>query len=124
MKDLILVSGPEPAAQNHPTFIFSISGGVSTKAVSIRDGCLQRVLDEFQPGTYCLAISGETLAAVRREPTSAAGLQKLLDECCGALLIFACNGSTEQHSAFSWLTAGVVSGIRPLEDQRVGDTGR
>ena len=65
-------------------------------------GC-GRVLDQFQPKTDCLAMSAATLAAVHGVSILAASLQKLIDECFVELLIFGCNGSTEQTSALSWL---------------------
>jgi hypothetical protein len=119
MKDLILLSGSKPSAQDQRLMTFASSMGVSTKALSLQDGLAstQRLLDEFQPGTYVLAASAKTLAAMNKDPISAGDLQRLINEYTEALLVFGCASSTEQLSAISWLTSGAVSGISPLGDQ-------
>jgi hypothetical protein len=117
MKDLILVSSAETGEQDRRLLTFAASMGVLAKVVSIRDGGLRRVLDQFQPKTYGVAMSAETLAAMHNASILAAGLQELIDGHCSTFLIFGCKGSTEQSSALSWLTDGAVSGIRSLDDQ-------
>src|SRR5580658_5425004 len=98
MKELILVSSAETAEQDQRLLAFAASMGVLAKVVSIRDGGLRRVLDQFQPKTDCLAMSAETLAAVHKVSILAISLQKLIDEYFVALLIFGCNASAEQSS--------------------------
>ncbi len=119
LNHLILLSGTEPTAEDRRLLAFASSMGVSAKSVSIKDGSafIQR-LDEFQPGTYCLAISAETLARINNASISGADLQRFINEYSAALLVFGCTSSTEQLiSAISWLTSGAVSGISPLGDQ-------
>jgi hypothetical protein len=119
LNHLILLSATEPTAEDRRLLAFASSMGVSAKSVSIQDGSafIQRLLDEFQPRTYCLAISAETLALMNNASISGVDLQRLIDEYSAALLAFGCTSSTEQLSAISWLTSGVVSGISPLGDQ-------
>jgi hypothetical protein len=120
MRDLILLSGPAPVAQAQHLLKFAAWMGVSTKTVAIKDGedSIQRLLDEFQPGKICLAMSAETLAMMHAS-IQAADLQKLIDESCAELLIFGWSGSTAQHHALSWLTAGAVCGISQQNDPEV-----
>jgi hypothetical protein len=87
--------------------------GVSAKIVEIPNGGVskERLRSEFEPGQCCLAMSAETLALLHKTLTSATGLRQFIDESCPELLVFGCSGSTEQNSALSWLTNGVVCGI-------------
>jgi hypothetical protein len=78
---------------------------------------MRRLLDEFQLGTCCLAMSAETLAKMHGASVSGADLQRYIDEYTPALLVFGCSSSTEQLGAISWLTSGVVSGMSRLGDQ-------
>ncbi len=95
--------------------------GVPTKTVSIQDGraFMERLFDEFHPGTYCLAMSADTLSVLNKASISGAALQSFIDGYFTELLVFGYTSSTEQGSALSPLTAGAVSGIRPLGDQAV-----
>ena len=90
--------------------------GVSAKIVSIHDGRVftQRILDEFRPGTYCLAMSAETLATLNGFDTD---LQELCGRYSTELLVFGCTGATEQCRALSLLTGGAVTGVRALGEQ-------
>jgi len=120
MKHLILaISGLEPAGQDQCLLAFAGLMGVPTKTVSIQDGraFMQRLRDEFHAGIYSLAMSAETLAVMNKASISDADLPKFIDGYSTELLVFGCTGSTEQDSALSLLTAGVVSGIRSLGDQ-------
>jgi len=119
LNHLILLSATEPTAEERRLLAFASSMGVSAKSVSIQNGSpfIQRLLDEFHPRTYSLAISAETLALMNNASISGADLQKVINEYSVALLIFGCTSSKEQLSAISWLTSGAVSGISPLGDQ-------
>ena len=116
---LILLSGTEPTAEERRLLAFASAMGVSAKSVSIQPGgaVMQRLLDEFRLGTYCLAMSAETLAAMHNASISCTDLQRCMDERTAALLVFGCTSSTEQLNAISWLTSGAVSGISLLGDQ-------
>lgn len=114
MRNLVLLLGPEQAAQDQRLLDLAAWMGVSTKAVAINDGgaSKERLLGELQPTSpCCLAMSAETLAVLHKALTSATDLPQFIDESCAELLVFGCSGSTEQNSALSWLTAGVVCGI-------------
>src|SRR5271157_1922735 len=113
MKNLILLSSSEPAGQDQCLLTFAASMGVSTKTVSIQGGeaFLQRFLDEFAPGTYCLAMSAETLSVMNKASISSADVQRLIDGHSAELLVF---GHQFDGATLSWLTGGAVSGITPL----------
>jgi hypothetical protein len=113
MRNLVLLSGPAQAAQDQRLLRLAAWMGVSTKAVAINDGVTskERLLAELQLSPCCLAMSAETLAVLHKTFTPAADLQQFIEESCAELLVFGCSGSTEQNSALSWLTAGVVCGI-------------
>ena len=55
-------------------------------------------------------MSAETLAVLHKTLPPATVLRLFFQECA-ELLVFGCSSSTEQNSALSWLTAGVVCGI-------------
>jgi hypothetical protein len=113
MRNLVLLSGPAQATQDQRLLRLVAWMGVSTKIVAIQDGgaSKERLRSELQPGPCCLAMSAETLAVLHKTLTSAPDLRQFIDESCAELLVFSCSGSTEQNSALSWLTAGVVCGI-------------
>lgn len=113
MRKLVLLSGPIPAAQDQRFLSLAAWMGVSTKAVAIEDGGVskERLLSELQSGPCCLAMSAETLAVLHKALTPATDTRRFVDESDAQLLVFGCSGSTEQNSALSWLTAGVVCGI-------------
>ncbi len=112
-KGLLLLSGPASAAQDQRLLRLAASLGVSAKIVQIPNCGVsrERLLSEFGPGQCCLAMSAETLALLHKAFTSATGLRQFIDESCPELLVFGCSSSTEQNSALSWLTNGVVCGI-------------
>jgi hypothetical protein len=118
MKHLILVSNREPTAQDRRLLTFAAAMGVSTATVPTvhGSGLIRRLFDEFQPGTYSLAMSVETLTAVMKASTSGPDLQTFLNECSTELLIFGCTGSSEHQRALSLLTDGAITGLRPLGD--------
>ena len=117
IRNLVLLSGPAPAAQDQRLLSLAAWMGVSTKAVAIQDGgaSKQRLLGELEPSPCCLAMSAETLVVLQKVLTSATDLRQFIDESCAELLVFGCSGSTEQNIALSWLTAGVVCGISQVE---------
>ena len=121
MRDLILLSGLEPAVQDQRLMRFAASMGISTKTVLCQDGrpLTGRLLDEFQPAKYCLAVSAKTLAGIFRDPILAEDLRRLINDHSEGLLVFGCTASAEQLNAISRLTSGAVSGITPLDDQPV-----
>jgi hypothetical protein len=113
MRNLVLLTGPSQTSQDQCLLSLAAWMGVSTKAVAMQDGWVfkERLLGELQPGPCCLAMSAETLAVLYKALTSATDLEQIIDESCAELLVFGCSGSTEQHIALSWLTAGVVCGV-------------
>lgn len=113
MRNLLLLSSPQQAAQDQRLLNLAAWMGVSTRTVAIESGGAdkQHILSELQPGPCCLGMSAETLAVLRKAFTSATELRHYFDEFCAELLVFGCRGSTEQNTALSWLTDGAVCGI-------------
>jgi hypothetical protein len=109
-RGLLLLSGPASAAQDQRLLRLAAWMGVSAKIVEIQNGGVpkERLLSGFEPGQCCLAMSADTLVLLHKGSTSATGLRQFIDESCPELLVFGCSGSTEQNSALSWLTNGVV----------------
>jgi hypothetical protein len=91
--------------------------GVSTKtlAISSAESLFERLTGKFQPGSFCLAMSAGTLAAMDQDPGS--DLEKLFDGILSELLVFGCTSAQEDWSALLALTAGAISGIEPLDGQ-------
>jgi hypothetical protein len=116
MEHLILVSCPEQAEEDQRLLTLAALTGVSTTTVVVQDvGVLvPRLLSEFRPGTFCLAMSSDTLAAISKVSIEGADLHSVISRCSTELLVFGCDGSKEQCSALSRLTAGAVSEVRVL----------
>lgn len=117
-KHLLLAhSGPEPAVQDRRLWALAEWMGVSVKPIDILKGkpLLQRLADEFQPGSLCLAMSAETLAALQQDADFDARLHRLLDGFLAGLLVFGCTSAPEHQGALLALTGGAISGIGPLE---------
>jgi hypothetical protein len=91
------------------------------KSVLLQDGeaFTASCLDEFQPGTYALAISGAALAASNHSREFITALQHLIHNQPAALLVFECTSLSEQSHAISDLTSAAVSGIRQLAEREV-----
>ena len=119
MQNLVLLAGPIQSAQEQHLLSLAAWMGVSTKLVTIPEGAAlqQCFLDELQCDPCCLAMSAETLVILYRGLASITDLQQLLSDFCAELLVFGCNGSQEQISALSWLTAEIVCGIDRVEGQ-------
>ena len=121
LNHLILLSRAEPTAEDRKLLAFASSMGVSAKSLSIQDGTtfIQRVFDEFQSGTYCLAMSADTLAFVSHPSVSGADLLGLINRYSAVLLVFGCTASVQRLSAVSWLTSGAVSVTSSLGSKAV-----
>jgi hypothetical protein len=121
LNHLILLTGQELTAEDRRLMAFASSMGVASQSVSSGEGSSfpQRILDEFQPGTFCLAVGAETLAHINDTSTSRSELQRLIDEYSAALLVFGCTDSEPETNAISWLTSGAISGIISLPSQSV-----
>jgi len=116
LNDLILLSGPESTTEDRRLLAFASWMGVSTKSLSIPAGndFTPQLLDAFEPGTYCLAIHAETLAA---NPSIAdAVLQRSGNACSTGLLVFGCTNAEKHLSAISQLTSGMVCQIQSLDN--------
>jgi len=109
---LILLTGPKLSAEDQRLADFAEAMGISATRVSVQDW--NQRLGDFQPRTYCLAVSAGTLAVMN--PASDAGRWI---ESSAALLVFGCTGSTEQLQAISRLVAGAVCGIGPAGGQTI-----
>jgi hypothetical protein len=114
---LLAMSGPEPSVQDRRLLAFAEWMGVSTKtlAISSAESLFERLTGKFQPGSFCLAMSAGTLAAMDQDPGS--DLEKLFDGILSELLVFGCTSAQEDWSALLALTAGAISGIEPLDGQ-------
>jgi hypothetical protein len=116
-KHLILVSCPEQAEEDRRLLRLALFMGVLTTTIMVEDvaGLMQRLTSKFQPGTFCLAMSADTLTAMSKLSIEGADLHSAISQCTKELLVFGCDGSKEQSSALSQLTAGEISGIRVLD---------
>lgn len=114
MRNLVFLSGPTEVVQGRRLLNLAAWMGVSTKTVAIENGeiSMERLLEEIQPSPCCLAMNADTLTALHK--VSAHDLRRFIDESCAELLVFGCN-STEENSALSWLTGGVVCGINKVD---------
>lgn len=117
-KHLLLAhSGPEPEVQDRRLCALAEWMGVSVKAIAIREGkpLLQRLVEEYQPGSLSLAMSAETLAALQQDADFDASLHHLLEGLHAELLVFGCTSAPEHQAALLALTGGAVAGIGPLD---------
>ena len=87
---LILLSGLAPTVEDQRLLAFASAMGISTKSLSVQEDSapIQSLLDEFQPGTYCLAIHAETLALVNNPAVSGADFAEFINQYSAALLVF------------------------------------
>jgi hypothetical protein len=103
MTPLVLVSG-EPLMPAEQRFVkFAEWMGVRTSTIA------WKLLDRVEGTLPGLAMSAETLA--RAHEASPQHLERLVQERCGALLVFGCDGSERHSSGLSWLTRGKVRGL-------------
>src|SRR5215471_1209635 len=107
MTNLVLLSGPVQAAEDHRLVGLAAWMGVTTTAVAIQDSMILKryLLNKPKSGPSCLAMSAETLVLLRKLFTAAADMRQLFDESSVQLLVFGFSASTEQDIALSWLTA-------------------
>jgi hypothetical protein len=112
--DLILLSGPASTTEDRRLLAFASWMGVPAKSVSIpaRGAFTPQVLDGFEPGTYCLAISAETLAG--NPSIIDADLQRSVNERSTGLLVFGCLDAKKHLGAISRLTSGIVCQMQSL----------
>lgn len=114
---LVAFSGLEPAVQDRRLWALAEWMGVSVKAIGIREGkpLLQRLTDEFQPGSLSLAMSAETLAVLQKHASFDAGLHRVLDGFLAELLVFGCTSTPEHQGTLVSLTGGAISAIGLLD---------
>ncbi len=112
LNDLILLSGPEPTTEDRRLLAFASWMGVPAKSVSIpaRGVFTPQLLDSFEPGTYCLAISTDTLAG---NPSIVdADLQRSVIDRSAGLLVFGCLDAKKHLGTISRFTSGLVFQLR------------
>ncbi len=112
MRDLVLVSGGRPSADDRRVQRFAEWMGVSTRTVGL-DG------EQGLPGEWlaagerqgCVAMSLETLGRARQG--RARGVERLIGEGRARVLVFGCHDGIRHDATLSWLTGGVIRGVRP-----------
>jgi hypothetical protein len=122
MKNLLVMLGwgPESSAEERKLLLFADRMGVSTKRFSIGDFVPpSNSLDECAPGTYSLAISAGTLAALSQTSNWGSNLKWLTDGSCIDLLVFDCSASPEHKLALSLLTNGAVVDVKEIDGPRL-----
>jgi hypothetical protein len=114
---LLAFPGLEPAVQDRRLWALAEWMGVSVKAIAALEGkpLLQRLTEEFQPGSLCLAMSAETLVLLQQDADFDASLHRLLDGFLAELLVFGCTSAPEHQSALLVLTGRAISGIELLD---------
>jgi hypothetical protein len=117
MKQLFLLCCQQLTEQEQRLLKLAGWMGVRTNKISITNDAdaAHELLGECDRSQPCVALSLETLAAVRSSSCPPSRLLQVLERNCTELLVFGCTDSTEHGSTLSWLTSGAVRSVQRPE---------
>ena len=117
MKGLVVISSPGSHDQERRLLAFAEWMGIETRAVTIGgQSQVDQIARDLGDG-QCVALSIETLAALR-ELLPPDLLEDFISTRCGKLLVFSVGGSQGHGGLLSWLTYGAVTELTaPAEAQ-------